>query len=173
MNVRSYIAMTLGVLTLTAAVAQAKEEGPVLAPGKYLCKISKEYKLRECEVKDGGELVIPSDKGHLMGLRGTLAWDKKAVTFTGALNDPRPYTCFRCNEECAKAPDTCACSEVPKDGQTECLAQVITGALKKTKGGVTGQISYKVDDAEYKDKKPTGKFEAKPDKALLVVQPAK
>jgi hypothetical protein len=106
---RTVLALAVLVLPLTAHAAK----GTLPAPGEYLCKIAKEYKLRPCTVAADGDTVRLTIPEGLFGVEGTLHEDEGVVFFDGRLSEPRSWGCFRCAERCETDPASCACIEVP------------------------------------------------------------
>ncbi len=152
-----------GLMLLSPLALQAQEKKSVLPEGDYMCKIDKGYKYRDCkvEVKDGKTmLIIPEG---LISIEATLfeVEDSKTKVFAEAkLTDERSFGCFHCNAQCAAKPETCACTELPKEASSECMAQSVNFVLDKKGSTWKGKLPFKMYNNIYKDRKAVG-WEAK------------
>jgi dipeptidyl aminopeptidase/acylaminoacyl peptidase len=72
-----------------------------ILPGKYACKISKVYRLRDCWVeKDArGHTLLEFSKDNLLGVRGVLYDDGPVVRFEGWLTEAGNLGCSNCAEQ--------------------------------------------------------------------------
>jgi len=126
-----------------------------IEPGEYLCKISREYKLRPCSVTTDGEgrtiLKMPL---ALISIEGVLYDEGKELRFEGWPAEPRPFGCFSCDERCSIDPSACACTELPTAASAHCLAQPINLSLRREKGGWKGSLRWGAYYSRYEGAPP-------------------
>ena len=103
-----------------------------IKPGRYACRVSKEYKLRDCwvEVDPKGHVMLEVGKGNLIATRGVLYNDGDVVRFEGWPTEQRPFGCFSCQERCFVQPDTCACRPRPAERIAGCLRQPLHAVFR-------------------------------------------
>ncbi|HEY6556109.1 MAG TPA: hypothetical protein VI072_02510 [Polyangiaceae bacterium] len=141
-----------------------------LAPGAYLCKVSREYRLRDCTVERDaeGRTLLDFSPGNLLGMRGVVSDAKQGLEFEGWLTDNEPFGCTSCQERCIAQPDTCACDPLPPEAVVECLKQPLRMTLRPSGAGrYRATLRYKVYFNEYvgdgPNRRPEG-YEAKEEK---------
>ncbi len=143
-------------------------------PGKYACKISREYKLRDCVVETSpeGHTLLEVLPGNLLGLRGVL-WDEgSAVHFEGWPTEEQPFGCTSCQDRCVAYPGTCVCQPLPPEAIRECIAQPVTFVLRGTTrltGTLTHGVYFNAYVGEGAQRHPEG-FEVKPEKLEVVIE---
>lgn len=122
-----------------------------IEPGIYQCRISKEYRLRDCKVeRDAAGHVMLTMPAAMIAVRGVL-WDEGDVTkFAGWTTAERPFGCFACQERCAAAPHECACIEHPIEASRECLAQPVRFELRGGPKRWRGVLEYRTYFNDYK-----------------------
>lgn len=123
-----------------------------LAPGAYLCKVSREYRLRDCTVERDaqGRTLLEFSAGNLLGMRGVVSDAPHGLDFEGWLVDEEPFGCSSCQERCIAHPGTCACDPLPPDAVIECLKQPLRMTLRPAGGGkYRGTLRYNVYYNEY------------------------
>ena len=122
-----------------------------LSPGAYACRVSKEYRLRDCRVeqRDGRTFLEFSD-GNLLAMRGVL-WDEGAtIRFEGWLLEEQPFGCTSCQDRCYAYPGSCACDPLPPEAIRECLRQPLRISFRAAgKGRYQGLLDYAVYYNEY------------------------
>jgi hypothetical protein len=103
-----------------------------IKPGKYACRISEGYKLRDCVVERlaSGHVMLEVGPGNLIGLRGVLYDDGPVVRFEGWPTDDRPFQCYTCQDRCYLDPGSCGCTPGPLARTASCLAQPVHGVFK-------------------------------------------
>jgi hypothetical protein len=138
-----------------------------LAPGAYLCKVGREYRLRECTVErtSDGHTLLDFSSGNLLGMRGVLSDAPGGLAFEGWLTDEQPFGCSHCQDRCIADPGTCACDPLPPDAVVECLKQPLHMTLRAVGAGrYRARLRYRVYYNEYvgegSKRRPEG-FEAK------------
>ena len=147
-----------------------------IAPGDYICKISKEYKLRPCTVhldpKGHSILTIPES---LIALQGVIYDEGNIVHFDGWPTEERPFGCFTCLPRCAVDPSSCECDELPPSASAHCVAQPVTFDLKRSGSGWRGKVHYTTYSSRYEGELPgrrvTG-YETEVDSFVVEVKPA-
>jgi hypothetical protein len=114
-----------------------------IQPGEYLCKISREYKLRPCSVTidAAGHTILQAPLG-LIAIEGVLYDEGEELRFDGWPMEPRPFGCFSCDERCTIDPSSCVCTELPAAASAHCVAQPITFSLKRGKAGWKGSLRW-------------------------------
>ncbi len=147
-----------------------------IAAGDYVCKISKEYKLRPCTVR-----VDP--KGHtiltipeaLIALEGVIYDEGNVVHFDGWPTEARPFGCFTCDPRCIVDPSSCMCDELPPAASAHCKAQPVTFELKRNGAGWRGTMNYTTYSSRYEGELPgrrvTG-YETEVDTFVVEIKPA-
>ncbi len=93
------IILVLIFLSLLPTSALADDLPRLLPEGTHKCKVSKEYKLRECKViKDGSEYILNFSGQHLLRFIGPIhpadfvAKDKR-VFVEATIQDEQPFMC--------------------------------------------------------------------------------
>jgi WD40 repeat protein len=116
-----------------------------IKPGRYACRVSTGYKLRDCLVEKtpSGHTILEVGKGNLIGMRGVLYDDGKVVRFEGWPTDARPFGCFSCQERCFISPDTCGCTPKPMERIIGCLRQPLHAVFKKSGRNWKGVVIYR------------------------------
>jgi hypothetical protein len=149
------------------AALDAPPRAARLAAGSYLCKVSREYRLRDCSVErtPDGRTFLEFSSGNLLGMRGVLNDAPGGFAFEGWLTDEQPFGCSHCQDRCIAEPGTCACDPLPADAVVECLKQPLHMTLRATGGGrYRGTLRYRVYFNAYvgegSSRRPEG-FEAK------------
>lgn len=148
-----------------------------ITPGEYLCKISKEYKLRPCTVRvdPQGHTMITMPEA-LLPLEGVLYDEGGGLHLDAWPTEARPFGCFSCAERCAADPSSCECSELPPAATAHCLAQPITAALKRAGEGWKGKLRWGVYFNRYQgalpDRRPIG-YEIEDNEMVVEIRPAK
>ena len=135
-------------LLLSTAVSAKETVGP--EPGTYHCRISKEYRVRDCEVEKNlkGELTLTTEN-TLLHLKGTLHTTKDRVFYDAKLQGDRAFGCQKCQPSCSQPGANCACRELLKAGQDACMQQPVTTIFKKKGIGWTGEIAYRIYENVY------------------------
>ncbi|MCA9659579.1 MAG: hypothetical protein KC486_14625, partial [Myxococcales bacterium] len=140
------------------------DEAPAKAsidPGEYLCKISREYKLRPCTVRvdDRGHTILTVPEA-LLAIEGVLYDEGDVVHFDGWTTEERPFGCYICAPRCAIDPSSCDCTEIQPAASVHCLAQPVTFDLKRGGKGWKGTLRYALYSNRYEgsppDRRPTG-----------------
>ncbi len=123
-----------------------------LPAGPYACRVSQEYRLRDCTVEKDteGRTWLAFAGGNLLGMRGVV-WDAPGgLAFEGFLTDEEPFGCTSCQDRCIVNPGSCACDPLPPEGVVECLKQPLKMTLKRNgTGRYRGTLVYKVYFNEY------------------------
>jgi len=124
-----------------------------LAPGAYSCKVSREYRLRDCRVErdaDGRTFLEFAD-GNLLALRGVVYDRAGALEFEGWLTDAEPFGCTSCAERCILDPATCSCTPLPVEAIAACVAQPVRFTLRAASAAGTyrGVLVHQVYYNEY------------------------
>lgn len=123
-----------------------------LAPGAYACRVSREYRLRECTVERDaeGRTFLEFAEGNLLGMRGVVYDRSGTLEFEGWLAEEQPFGCTSCQDRCIAHPGTCGCDPLPPDAVVECLKQPLRMTLRPTGGGkYHGTLDYRVYYNEY------------------------
>jgi hypothetical protein len=124
-----------------------------LLPGAYACRVSREYKLRECTVERDaeGRTFLEFAAGNLLGMRGVVTGTVGALEFDGFLTEEQPFGCSSCQERCIADPSSCGCDPLPAEAIVECLAQPLRFVLRPSaKGGsFHGVLAYRVYYNDY------------------------
>jgi hypothetical protein len=124
-----------------------------LLPGAYSCRVSREYKLRECTVERDadGRTFLEFAAGNLLGMRGVVTESGGALEFEGYLTEEQPFGCSSCQERCIVDPSSCGCDPLPAEAVVECLAQPLRFSLRASpKGGsFHGVLPYRVYYNDY------------------------
>lgn len=147
--------VVLGAIS-TPVLAQQKS---VMESGEYSCKISKEYKMRDCKVSvvDGvATLSIPTGLVAIHGEVHQIDKQKNKAYFYGKLSDARPFGCYSCNEKCAANPETCMCKDIAPEHSETCAAQRVGFVLTKKGKTWTGKLPLQHYNGVYKDGKIVG-----------------
>ena len=138
-----------------------------LPPGAYLCKVSREYRLRDCSVERDaeGRTILEFSSGNLLAMRGVVSDAPNGIDFEGWLVDEQPFGCSSCQERCIAHPGTCACDPLPPDAVVECLKQPLHVSLRALGAGqYRGVLRYRVYYNQYvgegANRRPEG-YEAK------------
>jgi len=147
-----------------------------ITAGDYLCKISKEYKLRPCTVrvdpKGHTMLTIPQS---LIALEGVIYDEGDVVHFDGWQTEERPFGCFSCDPRCTVDPSSCMCDELPPAASAHCRAQPITFELQRKGSGWRGTMNYTSYSSRYEGEVPkrrvTG-YETEVDSFVVEIKPA-
>lgn len=115
-----------------------------IKPGRYKCKVSREYKLRGCRVSmdEAGRTLLEIEDGNLVEAKGVLFNDGSAVRFEGWLSGKRPFGCFACQDRCFLDPGQCACSPLPPEASRACLAQPVRIELSGAGSRWHGPLVY-------------------------------
>ncbi len=123
-------------------------DGPVspsrVKSGKYRCRTSKEYKLRDCVVtrdENGRTFLEFVGPQHLIAMKGLLFDDGANTKFVGWLTDKRPFGCYGCQERCFLRPGSCGC--IPRDPQAipPCVSQRLEMVLRG-RNTLAGKLRY-------------------------------
>jgi hypothetical protein len=134
------------------ALLDAEPRASRLAPGPYACRVSREYRLRDCRVErtSDGRTLLEVSEGNLLGMRGVL-WDEgNTVRFDGWLTDEQPFGCASCQERCYAYPGSCACDPLPPEAIRECLKQPLRISFRPAGAGrYQGSLEYSVYYNEY------------------------
>ncbi|MCC6217572.1 MAG: hypothetical protein IT376_22125 [Polyangiaceae bacterium] len=103
-----------------------------VAPGRYRCAVSREYRLRTCLVEkdDAGRTLLTVEEGNLIAVRGVLYDDGPVVRFEGWLTEQRPFGCFTCQERCFVDPSGCVCQELAAEASRRCVGQPMKAELR-------------------------------------------
>jgi hypothetical protein len=148
-----------------------------ISPGEYLCKISKEYKLRPCTVRTDPKghtmLTIPQ---ALIALEGVIYDEGDVVHFDGWQTEERPFGCFSCAPRCSVEPSSCMCDELPPAASAHCMAQPITFELKRKGKGWRGMMNYTTYSSRYEGEMPARRvtgYETEVDSFVVELQPAR
>jgi hypothetical protein len=149
-----------------------------LTPGAYACRVSKEYRLRDCFVEQrDGRTFLEVSEGNLLAMRGVL-WDEGAtIQFEGFLLEEQPFGCTSCQDRCYAYPGSCACDPLPAEAIRECLQQPLRITFRAVgKGRYQGLLDYSVYYNEYVGEgsaRHAQGYSAKPEKfeVLLVTGP--
>ncbi len=142
--------------------------------GDYLCRISKEYKLRPCTVRVDarGHTRLSVPQG-LVAIEGVLYDDSGTVRFDGWPTEAYPFGCFSCAPKCAQDPSSCECHELNPAASAHCLAQPITFDLKPQSKGWRGTMRYNLYYNRYEgtppDRRITG-YEIEPQSFVIQIQ---
>lgn len=124
-----------------------------LLPGAYSCRVSREYKLRECTVERDaeGRTFLEFAAGNLLGMRGVVTDTAGALEFEGFLTEEQPFGCSSCQERCIADPSSCGCDPLPAEAVVQCLAQPLRFVLRPSaKGGsFHGVLPYRVYYNDY------------------------
>lgn len=124
-----------------------------LLPGAYSCRVSREYKLRECTVERDaeGRTFLEFAAGNLLGMRGVVTETGGVLEFEGFLTEEQPFGCSSCQERCIADPSSCGCDPLPAAAIVECLAQPLRFILRPAaKGGsFRGVLPYRVYYNDY------------------------
>ncbi len=115
-----------------------------IKPGRYKCKVSREYKLRGCRVMAdaAGHTLLEIDDGNLVPASGVLFDDGPVVRFEGWLTGKRPFGCFACQDRCFLDPSGCACVPLPAAASRACLAQPVRVELSGAGSRWHGTLEY-------------------------------
>lgn len=124
-----------------------------LAPGAYACRVSREYRLRECTVTldADGRTLLEFAQGNLLGMRGIVTdAGGGALAFEGWLTEEQPFGCSHCADHCIEDPSRCACDELPEAAVVECVAQPLRVKLRPNGAGrYSGTMTYRVFYNDY------------------------
>ena len=141
-----------------SAFAQAK---PALVDGDYRCKVSKEYKMRECIVMVNSQgisnLTIHDALVDITGNVIPLENKKGEALFVGRLVHERPWGCYSCSEECSKDA-SCPCQENGADAIKQCMAQPIVFTLKQSGKTWKGMMPFQFVKGAYTNGKMTSNY---------------
>jgi len=147
-----------------------------IGAGDYVCKISKEYKLRPCTVRvdPQGHTILTIPEG-LIALEGVIYDEGDVVHFDGWPTEARPFGCFSCDPRCTVDPSSCMCDELPPAASAHCLAQPVTFELKRKGDGWRGMMNYTTYSSRYEGEVPkrrvTG-YETEVDTFVVEIKPA-
>jgi len=123
-----------------------------LTPGPYSCRVSREYRLRDCTVERDaeGRTLLEFAEGNLIGMRGVVTDAGGALEFEGWLTEEQPFGCSHCADRCVEDPSSCSCDELPEAAVVECVAQPLRVTLRPSAAGrYRGSMSYRVFYNEY------------------------
>ncbi len=125
-----------------------------IKPGKYACRVAKEYKLRDCVVEknEDGHVMLEVGEGNLIAMRGVLYDDGNVVRFEGWPTDERPFGCYSCQERCFIRPETCGCTPAAANKVIRCLQQPLHAVFRGEGGSFKGLLLYRSD---YDENVPT------------------
>lgn len=149
-----------------------------VAAGVYACRISKQFRFRDCTVQKtaDGRTVLEFSSGNLIGSRGLLWTEGANEVFEGALTDTRPFGCAPCDEACSANPAMCSCVPLPDAAVVECVRQPVRMTLKPSdKNSFGGTMIYDVYSSEHVGRGATprrpGAHIAKPTKFSVEIRP--
>lgn len=123
-----------------------------LAPGAYACRVSREYRLRDCTVErdEAGRTLLEFAEGNLIGMRGVVTDAGSALEFDGWLTEQQPFGCSHCADRCIEEPSSCGCDELPEAAVRECVAQPLRVTLRPNGAGrYRGSMTYRVYFNDY------------------------
>jgi hypothetical protein len=103
-----------------------------IKPGRYACRVSKMYKLRDCvvETSPSGHVMLEVMEGNLIAMKGVLYDDGPVVRFEGWPTEKRPFGCFSCQERCFIRPETCGCQPRAPEQIAGCLRQPLHAVFR-------------------------------------------
>jgi hypothetical protein len=148
-----------------------------IKPGRYQCRVSREYKLRGCAVSvaPSGHTMLEVEQGNLLGMKGVL-WDQgRTVRFEGWLTEDEPFGCASCQEDCFVHPGSCACNPLPPEAIRECMKQPLRigfGGDNRFSGELDYAVYYNQYVGEGAARRPEG-YEAKRERFEVLLVPAK
>jgi hypothetical protein len=123
-----------------------------LVPGAYSCRVSREYRLRDCRVERdaAGHTLLEFATGNLIGMRGIVTDSGGALEFEGWLTEEQPFGCSHCADRCIEEPGSCGCDELPEAAVIECVAQPLRVTLRPNGAGrYRGSMKYRIYYNEY------------------------
>ena len=123
-----------------------------LAPGPYACRVSSEYRLRDCTVERDadGRTLLEFAQGNLIGMRGVVTDAGTLLEFEGWLTEEQPFGCSHCADRCIEDPASCVCDSLPDAAVVECVAQPLRVTLRPNGAGkYRGTMAYRIYYNEY------------------------
>jgi WD40 repeat protein len=116
-----------------------------IQPGRYSCRVSEGYKLRDCVVEEdpADHVMLEVMAGNLIEMRGVLYNDGPVVRFEGWPTAKRPFGCFSCQEGCFIHPGTCGCQPRALEQVAGCLRQPLHAVFRGKGATWRGVVLYR------------------------------
>jgi hypothetical protein len=118
-----------------------------IAPGRYQCQISEEYRFRACTVSRGADGQTYIDMpGGLLHLRGTLRGDGRDLLLDAAAQGDHPFGCGHCADgrvsEIGEIHPRTRCIPPARKGVEECRSQRAVARLRYAAGRWRGSFVW-------------------------------